>query len=140
MKSNRTLPLLACGLALVALPAFANDNHDAASKLKMMDTDGDGRISRTEFVTAKQNKVQKMDANNDGVVNANETSATAHPEKKHWWSRSDKNVDKVNKADTINDGQVTTTEAAASAEKMFDKLDTNSDGYLSATELEQAHR
>jgi hypothetical protein len=138
MKS-KILPFLACGLALVALPAFANDKHDSASKLKMLDTDGDGRVSRSEYVAGKQDKIQRADANNDGVVTANEAS-TGKAEKKHWWSRSDKSADHVNKADTNNDGQDTSAEATAAAETSFDKIDTDSDGFLSAAELDAARK
>jgi hypothetical protein len=138
MKS-KILPFIACGLALVGLPAFANDQHDSASKLKMLDTDGDGRISRAEYVAGKQDKIQRVDANRDGVVTADEAS-TGKAEKKHWWSRSDKSTDHVNQADTNNDGQVTAAEASAAAETSFDKMDTDSDGFLSAAELDAARK
>ena len=137
MKANKIIPLVASSLALVALPAFANT--DSTSKLKMLDTDGDGRVSRSEFIAGKQNKIQRADANKDGVVTADEATVTK-AEKKHWWSRSDKPVEGVNKADTNNDGQVTTAEASAGAEASFNKLDTNSDGFLSTDELEAAHK
>ena len=35
MKTNKLLPLIACGLSLAALPAFAGDK-DAGGKLKML--------------------------------------------------------------------------------------------------------
>lgn len=134
MKSQSTLPLLACGLALLALPAFANDHHDSAAKLKLLDTDGDGRISRAEFLAGKQAKFDKLDTNHDGMVSADE-KATAKSEKKHWWSRNDK-ADKINKADANNDNQISASEESSSAEAMFTKLDTNGDGFLTAAELD----
>lgn len=136
MKSNKIVPLVACGLAL-ALPAFAN--NDASSKLKKLDTDGDGLVSRSEFVAGKQDKIQRVDTNKDGVVTADE-AATTKAEKKHWWNRSDKPASHVNKADANSDGQVTQAEANAAAEASFDKLDVNADGLLSATELEAAYK
>ena len=136
MKSNKIIPLVACGLAL-ALPAFANT--DASSKLKKLDTDGDGRVSRAEFVAGNRGMIQRVDANKDGVVTADE-AAVPKAEKKHWWTRNDKPPGQVNKADANNDGQVTPAEANAAAEAAFNKIDTNADGFLSATELEAAHK
>jgi hypothetical protein len=133
MKIHHIIPLLAGSLALGAFPAFANE-HDGASKLKKLDSDGDGRVSRAEFVAGKQQKIQKLDANNDGVVTAGEAPAKA--EKKHWWSRSDKSADKVNTADANSDGQVTAAEASAAADIAFDKHDANADGFLTAAELD----
>ena len=143
MKSNHLLPLIACGLSLAALPAFAGDDHDASSKVKMLDTDGDGRVSRSEFVAGKQEKIQRLDANNDGVLTPAESSTAAKPEKKHWWSRGDKPADKaagINAADTNGDGQVTSTEATAYADKSFARLDANNDGFLTESELKAAHK
>jgi len=124
--------IIACGLALAALSAFANDDHDAATKFKRLDTDGDGRISRAEFAAAKQEKFNKLDANNDGVVSADEKAA-ASTGKKHWWS-SDKAADKST-MDTNQDHQLSATEEAAAADRTFNRLDTNSDGYLSESEF-----
>jgi len=136
MKSHKIIPLVACGLAL-ALPAFANT--DASSKFKKLDADGDGRISRSEFVAGKHDKIQRADTNKDGVVTPDEAAVTK-PEKKHWWSSSDKPPGQMNKADVNNDGQVTQAEASAAAEAAFDKIDTNADGFISAGELEAAHK
>lgn len=140
MKSNKLLPLLACGLSLAALPALAADDHDAGGKVKLFDTDGDGRISRAEFIAGKQDMTQRLDANRDGVITPTESSAAARPEKKHWWSRSDKREGNVNGADANGDGQVTSEEAAAHAGQMFSGLDTNADGYLTESELKAAYK
>ena len=140
MKSKHLLSLIACGLSLAALPAFARDDHDAGQKVKMLDTDGDGRVSRSEFAANKQEKIQRMDANNDGVLTPNESTA-GKAEKKHWWSRSDKPAGKageLNSADTNGDGQVTAAEATAYADKTFASLDADNDGFLTEGELKTA--
>lgn len=142
MKSNQLLSLVACGFSLVALPAFANDDHDVGKKVRMLDTDGDGRVSRSEFAANKQEKIQRMDANNDGVLTPNE-SAAGKAEKKHWWSRSDKPAAKageLNVADTNGDGQVTAAEATAYADKTFTRLDADNDGFLTEAELKTANK
>lgn len=114
----KSLLCIAGGLALLATPSlFANDNMTAA-KFKTYDTDNDGRISQAEFVAGcQQDNNQKLDANNNGTVNADEKSATT-PAKKHWWSRGNGDRDD-SKADV----------------KLFKKLDTNNDGYLSEAEF-----
>lgn len=142
MKSNYLLSAIACGLSLAALPAIANDDHDAGSKVKMLDTDGDGRVSRSEYSAHKQEKIQRMDANNDGVLTPSE-STPAKTEKKHWWSRSDRPATKagdLNLADTNGDGQVTAAEATAYADKAFTRIDANNDGYLTEDELKASEK
>jgi Ca2+-binding EF-hand superfamily protein len=102
------------------------------------------RSSRcSEFAAGKQEKIQRLDANSDGVVTPNEASTPAKAEKKHWWSRSDKASNKANKmndADTNGDGQITTAEATAHADQAFARMDSNADGYLSESELKAAHK
>lgn len=56
--------LVASGLLLAAPSVIAaDDQKDPAAKFQSIDTDGDGRISQSEFTSAKR-------------------------EKKHWWNRS----------------------------------------------------
>lgn len=43
--------------------------------MRMADTDGDGSISRTEFITAAMARFDRADANNDGTVTAEERHA-----------------------------------------------------------------
>ena len=141
MKTHRTVLIIAGTLALGALPAFANTDHDAKAKIKMLDTNGDGRLSRAEFVAGKEEQLRKLDANNDGVVTPGETSTSAPTEKQHFWNHTDKTkTDKINMADANGDGKVTADEAAAYADKLFTQLDTNNDGYLTVAELEAAHK
>ena len=133
MKANKIIPFVVSSLALVALPAFAGT--DAASKLKKLDANADGRVSRSEFLAGTQEKIQRADTNRDGVVSAAEATVTKS-DKKPMSSRGDKPAS----ADVNNDGQVTQAEAGAAAEASFDKIDTTADGYLSVTELEAAYK
>ena len=41
-------------------------------KMKMMDTDGDGVISKDEFMSHKEQKFNKKDENGDGVLSEDE--------------------------------------------------------------------
>jgi len=138
---TKTPLILACGLALVALPsALANDG---AEKFKLMDADGDGRITRSEHAAGAQTMFGQMDTNTDGVVTAAEMDAH-HAEKKSsklkFWEKKDKDMkssaEKISMIDTNHDGQLTRAEHEAGSEAMFTKLDTNNDGVLTKDECE----
>jgi Ca2+-binding EF-hand superfamily protein len=144
MKTKTSLLLLAGGLALTALPAFANESDD---KFKLMDTNGDGKISRAEHAAGAQTMFAKMDANNDGIVTADEMNAS-HPETKSsklkFWEKKDKEemsaAEKISVIDTNGDGRISRAEHEAGSEKMFTKMDTNDDGFLSREEFEAGHK
>ena len=44
----------------------------AAHKIKRMDTDGDGAVSKEEFMAHKEEKFNKKDENGDGVLTEDE--------------------------------------------------------------------
>jgi Ca2+-binding EF-hand superfamily protein len=56
---------------LLAGTALANDKD----KFRMMDTDGDGRISASEHAAGSQQMFMMMDANKDGAVTMEEMKA-----------------------------------------------------------------
>lgn len=132
--------MLACSLALVALPAaFANKDHlSADEKFNQMDTDGDGQISRAEHAVGAQQMFARMDANHDGIVTFDEMDAK-WSDKKADKHRQLSASEKISKVDQNNDGQLTSAEHASSSDLMFDKMDTNRDGYLSRAELSAGH-
>jgi len=142
-----------CGVALAG--------GDKADHMKMMDADGDGKVTAVEHANAAKMMFTKMDANGDGRVTAAEMDA-ANPMmkgKKDTMARSEDGHDKENAADksygkpgkmmsaekiaaidTNGDGQLTAAEHAAGSAKMFTKMDANSDGTLTAQELREGHR
>lgn len=144
MKTFKNTLLLAGGLALLSLPAFANDDDD---KFKMMDTNGDGKITRAEHAAGAQAMFGKMDANADGNVTAAEMDA-AYGEKKSsklkFWDKKDKgempSAEKISMIDTNADGLISRAEHEAGSEKMFTRMDTNDDGVLSKEECAEGHK
>lgn len=51
---------------------LASHHGGGKDKMKMMDTDGDGSVSKDEFMNHKEQKFIKKDANGDGVLTEDE--------------------------------------------------------------------
>lgn len=73
------LTVCALGFLTLAMPAYA-DHHegDMGGKHPMMekiDTDGDGQVSKAEFMAMHTERFEKMDANSDGVLSKDEMKA-----------------------------------------------------------------
>ena len=136
ITKQRTSFLIACTLALGALPAFAGTDSD--KHFKMMDTDGDGKVSRAEHTTFAKQMFAKCDANRDGVVTAAEMDAAnaARDEKPAKDEMS--SAEKIREIDQNHDGKLTTAEHATGTETMFGKMDTDGDGFLSKDECAAA--
>lgn len=60
-------------------PAFADNHSDGGGKkggmLQKLDTDGNGEISKAEFLTGQEAKFKEMDSNGDGSVSKEEAKA-----------------------------------------------------------------
>ena len=157
---------IASALCGIAMAGGGKDDH-----MKMMDTNGDGKVTATEHADGCKQMFTKMDANSDGRVTAAEMDA-AHPMMKHHKDQSgaatarnedghdkenaaDKSYDqdakmrggkmmssseKIAKMDTNSDGKLSAAEHAAGAKMMFGKMDKDSDGTLTAQELREGHR
>lgn len=142
-----------CGIALAG---GGKDDH-----MKMMDTDGDGRVTATEHATGAKMMFTKMDANKDGRVTAAEMEAARpmmDPKDKDKMATNEDGHDKENaadknygkaglsasekiaKIDTNGDGALTAEEHAAGSKKMFTKMDADKDGALTAQEMREGHR
>ena len=135
--------ILACGLALVALPCvFAEHTgeHSADAKFKAMDTNGDGRVSRAEHAASAQKMFADADTNHDGIVTLAEMEAVCtkmHADKPAKEEMSAAEMIKM--CDQNGDGQVSAAEHAAHADAMFTKMDADGDGFLSASECAAGH-
>ncbi|HEY8926083.1 MAG TPA: EF-hand domain-containing protein [Polyangia bacterium] len=158
-----TMPRLfaLCGPAallgsLAAVPvALANkegaEAHGPDAMFKMMDANGDGKISAQEHADAAKKMFTKMDTNGDGKVTAAEMDAfhehlmarkmhgdaSKEPHKSEHGEMS--SADKIKAIDTDHDGVLTADEHAAGSKSMFEKMDTDHDGFLSKAELEAGH-
>lgn len=99
---------LALLLAGAALPAHASRSE----YLGYFDTDGDGRVSLTEYQDYLSQGFHAMDRNGDGVLSADELPHGV----------------RARTATTLQSRRLALT-------RMFDRLDTNNDGYLDVDEL-----
>jgi len=59
-------------------PAHERAEHVAARIAKRLDANGDGAVSRDEFLAAARQRFAKMDANGDGFISADEIG------QRHW--------------------------------------------------------
>jgi Ca2+-binding EF-hand superfamily protein len=84
-----------------------------------MDADGNGLISRNEFMAAAESRFNDTDRNGDGLLSQEE-------KKQARWA----------KVDTNGDGFISRSEFIAQAEKRFNDMDRNGDGLISRDEYE----
>jgi Ca2+-binding EF-hand superfamily protein len=135
-QGKRLSIVIACGLALCALPsAFAGP--DADKHFKMMDTNGDGKISRAEHAAGAKQMFAQCDANHDGVVTAAEMDAAMAARGEKLAAGDKTSAEKIKEIDQNGDGKLTVAEHEAGTETMFNKMDKNGDGFLSKAECDE---
>ena len=59
-------------LAAVGMTTLQAGHHGGKNKMEMMDADGDGAVSKEEFMNHKEQRFMKKDANGDGVLTEDE--------------------------------------------------------------------
>lgn len=70
MKGFTTLRIATLVVALSAAGTALADDHE--DKFKMMDTDGNGSVSRAEHTAFSERGFMTMDANGDGMITKQE--------------------------------------------------------------------
>lgn len=100
-----------------------------------MDTDHNGSISRAEFDAGRLAMFTRMDANNDGAVTREEMHRP-RPDGAPPPGAPGQRPERRN-PDTNNDGAISRDEFIAGPAAMFDRLDRNHDGRLTADERPQ---
>lgn len=87
-----------------------------------VDADGDGRISRAEFIARSAERFARIDPNGDGIVDQSEMAAMPGGGRM------------AGRMDADNNGTLTRAEFDAMAARRFDRMDANRDGMLDAAE------
>lgn len=129
----RTLLIaLAAASAAGTAPASAQMmGRDPAAMLDHADKDGDGRISRDEFIAARAATFAKFDRNGDGVITRDDFKRILK-----FRRQAATRIDAMfAEMDADHDGRITRAELAAAPTLLFDRADSNHDGFVDKTEL-----
>lgn len=149
-KMTRTFGALAAATTMAAVIPFMGGQALAHGPgedhlFQKMDANNDGKISADEHAAAAKAMFETMDGNKDGKVTAAEMEA-AHEKivGKAAAAGKDKGkqmsaAEKLKVVDTNGDGALSAEEHLAGSKTMFDKMDANHDGFLAKTELEAGH-
>ncbi|MGD8326928.1 MAG: EF-hand domain-containing protein [Sphingomonadales bacterium] len=161
MSLKRPTIIMPFALALTALLGFSAtaQMQDKMSKMQdempmnhempmhhgmmKMDTDGDGAVSRDEFLAHHKSRFAKVDTDGDGVISDEEKQAAreAHKAKmaehhaKMQERRKKHHEEMKARYDANKDGKLDASEREAMASDRFSKMDKNGDGVLSADEM-----
>jgi Ca2+-binding EF-hand superfamily protein len=98
------------------------------------DANNDGVVTRAEFDAGQTALFARIDANNDGQLTREEGRAQRAM---HRGGRRGHGGHGMRGADANNDGNITREEFLARPIAMFDRLDENDDGVISASERPQ---
>lgn len=121
--------MLATGAMLASGPAEAQ--RDPAAMLVDADRDGDGVVTRAEFLAARAARFDKLDRNHDGVISRDDFGRLAR-----FRPQAGERIDSfITELDTNHDGKVERSELANARTPVFDMADTNHDGRVDKAEL-----
>lgn len=120
--------------------AFAHHGkfkEHAEEKFVSKDTNKDGKLTRDEVPRMPEKWFKSIDKNGDGGLTREEFAASwserhANHEGKHHGGP-------MAHADADNDGKISKVEATAMGEKMFARMDSNSDGVITKDEVKGHH-
>ena len=121
---RKLLLAAALGTSLLTGAAIAQDRMGGGGMMQRADTNGDGSISRAEFIAQSDQRFARLDKNGDGKLTADELAGG-----RGMGGRG------MTGADANGDGVITRAEFTAQAEDRFAKLDANHDGQISADEM-----
>jgi Ca2+-binding EF-hand superfamily protein len=129
-----------CSMALAGGAFAGGAGGGAEHDFKMMDGDGDGKVTASEHEAGAKKMFEKMDLDKDGKVTAAEMEAAHEKVTGAKPMKTDLSAaEKIKVIDTNGDGSISADEHIAGAKMMFEKMDTNKDGTLSKTECAEGH-
>jgi hypothetical protein len=130
----RPVPLIAAlGFVLViALPVSIEGQRLAYGRA---DTDNDGRLSRAEYLSARDQQFGRFDKNGDGAVDGADFPPGAS------YARAVTTIGRRLAADDGNhDGALSHAELRQAGTPLFDRADRTRDGYLSGPDITALRR
>lgn len=141
----RKILLVAVGAAALAASAcgFAQAQNGSANEgarhgVFQSDSNSDGVLTRAEFNAGREAQFARLDADHNGQLTREEMRADRgeHRRGQRGGHRGGPGAG-MSGADANNDGNITRDEFLARPAAMFARLDTNSDGVISASERPQ---
>ena len=127
LKLTFLVTLLAlAGSACSHRPAWG----DRADALEAADRDGDGVVTRAEFLQARSARFQQLDRNSDGFIAADDIGRFG----KRRADRQGRAAAAMRDMDADGDGRVSRPEFDQASQKIFQRLDGDANGLLTRQE------
>ena len=126
--------------------AFAGGKEHGDHAMKMMDADGDGKVTAAEHAAGAKAMFTAMDTSKDGKVTAAEMDASRSAKKGNKdhndarMSHEMTSAEKIKTIDTDGDGVLTAKEHEMGSAKMYTRMDADGDGSLTAQEIQKGHK
>lgn len=122
------------GSVLFAASAVAQGRDGPGAMFDRADSNGDGVVTRDEFLAARATQFGKRDRNADGVIDSSDLGERAAGRRRA--SQALNAI--VEQADTNADGKVSKDEFVEGGGKLFERADADRSGTLDAKEIEAA--
>jgi Ca2+-binding EF-hand superfamily protein len=105
------------------------DRQQPQEMWKQYDLNGDGKITREEFMAVRAVCFARYDANGDGMLTRAEVKKVSPPQ------LADRIDAAFSRLDLNGDGLISREEFDRESDRLFRQLDTNGDGVIAGNEL-----
>ena len=132
---NVTRMVIGAAIAALAFAGAASAQGGGGGRLMQMDTNHDGSITRAEAEASRAAMFQRLDADHDGFVTQAERDAARQARGQNSDRPAPPRGQMMN-ADTNNDGRISRQEFMAQPYRIFDVMDADHNGTITAAEIE----
>ncbi len=122
------------GCMMAVRAATGQQQPDPSRIFDSADTNGDGIITREEFLAARERLFTRLDRNGDGYIDKDDTSARLVGRRK----TQERLAELIARFDKDGDGRLSRTEFVDGPTPLFDQADTDHNGELSRQEVAAA--